>query len=104
MYWEDNFPFTRQDNFFLFAGNTGKPFESIEIYDIEADTWSKGKDMAMSHCSCAYITHHGKLYVIGGLSAQGPTNCVECISYGPIEEEGKGKRSQAAAKGKKKQS
>ena len=93
-------------NYFHFhlVGNDGKPFDTVEIYDPETDTWSSGKNMALSHCSCAYITHHGKLYVIGGLSAQGPTNCMECISYGPVEDDSKAKKTPAGRGKNKKQS
>ena len=43
--------------------------------------------MALSHCSCASIIHDNRLFVIGGLSAQGPTNCMESTRWRSAEEE-----------------
>ena len=89
------------------SGNQGKPLESVEIYDIEKDEWTSGKEMPVAHCSCAYIVHESKLHVIGGLSTQGPTSCMESIRYRTKEEEEeeekeKQKNKRAGGKGGKK--
>lgn len=77
----------------LLTGNQGQPLDVIELYDVEKDEWTTAsKSMSLAHCSCTYITHKGKLYVIGGLSTQGPTNAAECITF--AEEGEEPKRSQ----------
>ena len=86
------------------SGNQGKPLDIIEIYDPETDSWSSGKEMPLAHCSCAYILFEEKLYVMGGLSGQGPTNCVESIAFGSEGEEQAQKKTQPQKGGKKKQS
>ncbi|XP_076468690.1 uncharacterized protein LOC143299397 [Babylonia areolata] len=61
-------------------GNEGKPLSLVESYDVETKTWRKEGDMNSTHCSCAYITHSNRLYVAGGLSLQGPSNCVDVLA------------------------
>ena len=63
-----------------FSGNEGKPLSVVESYSHETDSWRKEKDMPSTHCSCAYIVHNQRLYVAGGLSLQGPSNCVDVVT------------------------
>ena len=65
---------------FVPAGNEGKPLVTVESYGREADGWRREKDMPSTHCSCAHLVHHLRLYVAGGLSLQGPSNCVDVLT------------------------
>lgn len=64
----------------MISGNEGKPLSVVESYSLDTDSWQREKDMPSTHCSCAYIVHNLRLYVAGGLSLQGPSNCVDVVS------------------------
>ena len=66
---------------FFFTGNTGRPLDSTQAYDLATDTWSDLPDMPTPHCSCAFITFQDKLHVIGGLSMGGPSGAMESIAF-----------------------
>ena len=53
---------------------------TVESYDVVSDTWRHHSDMPSAHCSCAYVARDNKLYVIGGLSLSGATNCISIFS------------------------
>lgn len=66
--------------FFLSStGNQGKPINKVEAYDLSSNKWVELGNIPTTHCSCAYIMWDSKLYVIGGLSLQGPSNSMEAI-------------------------
>lgn len=62
-------------------GNQGKPLNSVEAFDWGSRKWAETTDMPSAHCSCAHITHNGRLFVLGGLSMNGPGKKVEALGY-----------------------
>ena len=84
------------------TGNKGLPFDTIELYDVDTDEWTTAAPMSLAHCSCAHINHEGRLYVFGGLSPNGPTNCVEKIEFVRQEAEDQTRKPAAGKGGNKK--
>ncbi|XP_025107322.1 kelch domain-containing protein 8A-like [Pomacea canaliculata] len=62
-------------------GNEGKPLAIVESYCPSTDKWQQEKPMPSTHCSCSYLVHNGCLYVAGGLSLQGASNCIDVLQF-----------------------
>ncbi|XP_076803089.1 kelch domain-containing protein 8A-like [Clavelina lepadiformis] len=58
-------------------GNEGKPLSSTELFNPETKKWKRLTDMPRAHSTCSCVTHQGKLYVIGGVTPDGPTATCE---------------------------
>jgi N-acetylneuraminic acid mutarotase len=48
-------------------GSGGGPSADMYVYDVAADTWSKGPDMPARRHHVATAKHDGKFYVLGGI-------------------------------------
>lgn len=60
--------------------DSGVPLNNTEIYDEVSGTWREMKPIPSAHCSCTYLIHDQKLYVLGGLSRNGPSGNMEWMS------------------------
>lgn len=63
------------------AGNDGKPMSNAEFYDPVANKWSALPNMSAPLCSCSFMPHDGRLYVIGGLTIGGPSASLQQLSF-----------------------
>lgn len=56
------------------------PVLSVEQYDCNTDTWSTLTELKSAQFGLAACCLDGRLYMIGGASSDGPTNCVQCYN------------------------
>ena len=49
------------------GGGGGSVIKSVEVYNVDTDSWSKVRDMDVGRCGAGVVAGNGLIYVVGGM-------------------------------------
>ena len=66
---------------YVVGGNDGtSSLLSIEIYDLETQTWSYGPNLSIARANTSAVVYKGRLFCVGGFSGKDFLNTAEYLT------------------------